>query len=83
MGRAIGETMAMIMVIGNAPIIPTSLLDPARTLTGNIAVEIMYASGTQRSALFATGIVLLILIMILNSVVMLILKRGGRNQNIG
>jgi phosphate transport system permease protein len=83
MGRAIGETMAMIMVIGNAPIIPTSLLDPARTLTGNIAVEIMYASGTQRSALFATGIVLLILIMILNSAVMLILKRGGRHENIG
>lgn len=67
MGRAIGETMAMIMVIGNSIIIPISLLDPARTLTGNIAVEIMYASGTHESALFATGIILFLLIMALNS----------------
>jgi phosphate transport system permease protein len=82
MGRAIGETMAMIMVIGNAPIIPTSLLDPARTLTGNIAVEIMYASGTQRSALFATGVVLFILIIILNSIVLLVLKRRSRQSDV-
>lgn len=67
MGRAIGETMAMIMVIGNSILIPTSPLDPARTLTGNIAVEIMYASGLHESALFATGIVLFVLIMGLNS----------------
>jgi phosphate transport system permease protein len=67
MGRAIGETMAMIMVIGNSIIIPVSPLDPARTLTGNIAVEINYASGIHESALFATGIVLFLLIMALNS----------------
>jgi len=67
MGRAIGETMAMIMVIGNSIIIPVSPLDPARTLTGNIAVEINYASGIHESALFATGIVLFLLIMGLNS----------------
>jgi phosphate transport system permease protein len=76
MGRAIGETMAMIMVIGNSVIIPTSLLSSARTLTGNIAVEILYASGTHESALFATGVVLFVLIVILNSTAMLILKRG-------
>jgi phosphate transport system permease protein len=67
MGRAIGETMAMIMVIGNSIIIHVSPLDPARTLTGNIAVEINYASGLHESALFATGIVLFLLIMALNS----------------
>jgi phosphate transport system permease protein len=67
MGRAIGETMAMIMVIGNSILMPGSPLDPARTLTGNIAVEINYASGIHESALFATGIVLFLLIMGLNS----------------
>ncbi len=79
MGRAIGETMAMIMVIGNAIKIPTSILDPARTLTGNIAVEINYASGTHASALFATGIVLFIFIAVLNSIVALTFKRGSRS----
>ncbi|MDD5287780.1 MAG: phosphate ABC transporter permease subunit PstC [Dehalococcoidales bacterium] len=79
MGRAIGETMAMIMVIGNAIKIPTSILDPGRTLTGNIAVEINYASGTHASALFATGIVLFIFIAVLNSIVALIFKRGSRS----
>jgi phosphate transport system permease protein len=78
MGRAIGETMAMIMVIGNSPIIPTSLLSSARTLTGNIAVEIMYASGIHASALFATGVVLFVFIIILNSLAMLALRRGGQ-----
>ncbi|OBW60742.1 phosphate ABC transporter permease subunit PstC [Dehalococcoides mccartyi] len=79
MGRAIGETMAMIMVIGNAVIIPTSPLDPARTLTGNIAVEINYAAGLHENALFATGFVLLILILILNSLATLALKRGEQH----
>jgi len=78
MGRAIGETMAMIMVIGNAVNIPVSPLDPARTLTGNIAVEIMYAPPEHMSALFATGIVLFFMIIILNSTAMVVLKRGGR-----
>ncbi|AII57367.1 phosphate ABC transporter permease [Dehalococcoides mccartyi] len=79
MGRAIGETMAMIMVIGNAVIIPSSPLDPARTLTGNIAVEINYAAGLHENALFATGLVLLILILILNSLATLALKRGEQH----
>ncbi|MEJ2092367.1 MAG: phosphate ABC transporter permease subunit PstC [Syntrophobacterales bacterium] len=66
MGRAIGETMAVIMVAGNALKIPTSILDPVRTLTSNIALELGYATGRHREALFATGIVLFIIIMILN-----------------
>jgi phosphate transport system permease protein len=83
MGRAIGETMAMIMVIGNSVMIPNSPLDSARTLTGNIAVEINYATGVHESALFATGVVLFFLIIILNSIAMLVLKRGGRARATG
>ena len=66
-GRAIGETMAVIMVLGNAVAIPTSILDPVRTLTTNIGIEMGYASGPHRQALFATGIVLFVIIMILNA----------------
>ncbi len=68
MGRAVGETMAVIMVAGNATIVPTSLLDPVRTMTSNIALEMGYASGLHRSALFATGVVLFIVIGVLNTV---------------
>jgi phosphate transport system permease protein len=75
MGRAIGETMAVIMVAGNALKIPTSILDPVRTLTSNIALELGYASGAHREALFATGIVLFIIIMILNTTATLITGR--------
>lgn len=66
-GRAIGETMAVIMVLGNAVAIPQSVLDPARTLTTNIGIEMGYASGEHQQALFATGIVLLVIVMILNA----------------
>jgi len=82
MGRAIGETMAMIMVIGNSPIIPSSPLSQGRTLTGNIAVEIMYAAGIHRSALFSTGVILFLVILILNTVATLALKRGMRTQHV-
>ena len=64
--RAIGETMAIIMVMGNAPMI-AGLLEPSRTLTANIALEMSYASGLHANALYATGIVLFIFIMLLNS----------------
>lgn len=64
--RAIGETMAIIMVMGNAPAMPGSLLEPARTLTANIAMEMSYATGIHASALYSTGIVLLVFIMLLN-----------------
>jgi len=66
-GRAVGETMALIMVVGNAVALPESILDPVRTLTTNIGIEMGYASGEHQQALFATGIVLFVIIMILNS----------------
>jgi phosphate transport system permease protein len=75
MGRAIGETMAVIMVAGNALQIPISVLDPVRTLTSNIALELGYAAGRHREALFATGIVLFVIIMILNLSATLITRR--------
>jgi phosphate ABC transporter permease protein PstC len=74
MGRAIGETMAVIMVAGNALKIPVSILDPVRTLTSNIALELGYASGRHREALFATGIVLFVIIMLLNLTATLITR---------
>lgn len=74
-GRAVGETMAVIMVLGNAVAMPSSILDPARTLTTNIGIEMGYASGEHQQALFATGIVLLIIIMILNSVAQFAFRR--------
>jgi phosphate transport system permease protein len=74
-GRAIGETMAVIMVLGNAVAIPESILDPVRTLTTNIGIEMGYASGDHQEALFATGIVLFVIIMILNSLAQYIIRR--------
>ncbi|MDP2039403.1 MAG: phosphate ABC transporter permease subunit PstC, partial [Ignavibacteria bacterium] len=68
LGRAIGETMAVIMVAGNSVNIPHSALDSVRTLTANIALEMSYATGMHREALFATGVILFIIIMILNSI---------------
>lgn len=65
MGRAIGETMAVIMVAGNVAQIPGSIFEPVRVLTSNIALEMGYAIDLHYNALFATGIILLIVIMIL------------------
>ncbi len=81
-GRALGETMAMIMVIGNSVVMPSPLnhnpltlfLRQARTLTGNIAVEIGYATGVHESALFATGVVLFGFIMVVNVVARALMK---------
>jgi phosphate ABC transporter permease protein PstC len=82
MGRALGETMAVIMMIGNALVIPLSPLQSATTLTSNIGLELAYASGAHRSALFATGVVLFVLIMILNAVATTVVRRptGGRSR---
>jgi phosphate transport system permease protein len=65
MGRAIGETLAIIMVAGNVVQIPGSIFDPVRALTSNIALEMGYATGLHYNALFATGIVLIFMIIIL------------------
>jgi phosphate transport system permease protein len=75
LGRAIGETMAVIMVLGNAVALPESVLDPVRTLTTNIGIEMGYASGEHQQALFATGIVLFIIIMILNATAQYITRK--------
>lgn len=75
MGRAVGETMAVIMIAGNALKIPLSPLDPLRTLTSNIALEMGYASGMHRQALFATGIVLFFFVMALNTIATVYARR--------
>jgi phosphate transport system permease protein len=64
-GRAIGETMAVLMVCGNVVQIPHSLFDPIRTLTANIALEMAFALGDHRSALFVSGLLLTALIVVL------------------
>lgn len=65
-GRAIGETMAVYLVIGNQPIIPSSIFKGVRTLTTNIVLEMGYAAGMHRHALIATGMVLFVFILIIN-----------------
>ena len=65
-GRAIGETMAVTMVIGNSPIMPAGLTKQARTLTTNIVTEMSYAGGLHRELLIATGAVLFIFILVIN-----------------
>ncbi|SDO08536.1 phosphate ABC transporter membrane protein 1, PhoT family [Psychrobacillus sp. OK028] len=77
LGRAIGETMAVILVAGNSLIVPTSLTDSVRPLTTNIALEMGYAFGTHQEMLFATGIVLFSFILILNFVLAKISAKGG------
>jgi phosphate ABC transporter permease protein PstC len=79
MGRALGETMAVIMVAGNTVKVPHSVTDPVRTLTANIALEMANATGMAREALFATGVVLFVVIMILNGIALSTIKgRVGR-----
>lgn len=78
LGRAIGETMAVILVAGNSLILPTSLTDSVRPLTTNIALEMGYAFGTHQEMLFATGIVLFSFILLLNFVLVKIASKGGK-----
>lgn len=73
-GRAIGETMAVIMVAGNQPRIPAGILKGLRTLTANIVIEMGYAAGLHREALIATAVVLFVFILIIN-ILFSILKR--------
>lgn len=58
LARAIGETMAVLMVAGNVVQVPSSVFDPVRTLTANIALEMAYASGDHRASLFVSGLAL-------------------------
>lgn len=74
-GRAIGETMAVIMVAGNQAVIPGSLLAGVRTLTANIVLEMGYAADLHREALIATGVVLFVFILIINLLFSLVKRR--------
>ena len=78
MGRAVGETMAVIMVAGNTLDLPGGILDPVRTLTSNIALEMGYAAGEHRQALFATGVTLFVIIMALNILALTVSRRRAR-----
>jgi phosphate transport system permease protein len=75
LGRALGETMAIILVAGNSAIIPKSILDSVRPLTTNIALEMGYASGVHQEMLFASGVVLFAFILILNFILGRITRR--------
>ena len=77
-GRALGETMAIIMVMGNSPAMPRGILDSARTLTANIAIEMSYASGVHANALYATGVVLLAFIMVLNGALLYLNRQKAK-----
>ena len=79
-GRAIGETMAVIMVAGNQARMPAGLLRGIRTLTSNIVLEMGYAADLHREALIATGVVLFVFILIINLAVSL-LNRRAENGN--
>jgi phosphate transport system permease protein len=69
MGRAIGETMAVVLITGNVTRMPESILSPVRTMTSNVVLEMGYARGDHQLALFATGVVLFVFIIILNTLV--------------
>ncbi|MCL1902804.1 MAG: phosphate ABC transporter permease subunit PstC [Oscillospiraceae bacterium] len=78
-GRAIGETMAVVWVAGNAPIVPDSILSSVRTLTSNVVMEMGYSTGLHREALIGTAVVLFVFILIINLSFSAI-KRGGKKQ---
>ena len=75
--RAVGETMAVILVAGNSVQLISSPLQGVRTLTATIALEMGYADGRHSSMLFSIGVVLLVMILILNSFILVIRRRSG------
>jgi phosphate transport system permease protein len=74
-GRAIGETMAVVMIAGNQAILPSSITSGVRTLTSNIVLEMGYASGLHRGALIGTAVVLFVFILIINLCFTLITRK--------
>ena len=78
-GRAIGETMAVILVAGNSAVVPNSIFSGVRTLTTNIVLEMGYATDLHREALIATGVVLFVLILIINMLFAVIKNRGAKS----
>ncbi len=77
-GRAIGETMAVVMVAGNQPVIPEGILSGVRTMTANIVLEMGYAADLHREALIATGVVLFVFILLINLCFSLVKKEDAR-----
>ena len=77
-GRAIGETMAVIMVAGNQARVPNGILKGVRTLTANIVMEMGYAEGLHREALIATGVVLFVFILVINLAFSIVKVRSRR-----
>ncbi len=77
-GRAVGETMAVLMVVGNAAVIPRTLADPVRTLTSAIILDMPYASGDHQSALFGVGLVLLVVSMSFVASIRLLSRKRSR-----
>jgi ABC-type phosphate transport system, permease component len=75
-GRAIGETMAVVMVAGNQAIFPQGVFKGVRTLTANIILEMGYAQDLHREALIATAVVLFIFILLINVCFSLIKRRS-------
>lgn len=76
-GRAVGETMAVVMVAGNQPVMPKSLTSGLRTMTANIVMEMGYAADLHREALIATAVVLFVFILIINLSFSVIKRRNG------
>ncbi|MDO4431920.1 MAG: phosphate ABC transporter permease subunit PstC [Aerococcaceae bacterium] len=79
-GRAIGETMAVILVAGNQPRIPMALNQGVRTMTTNIVMEMAYAAGEHREALIATSVVLFVFILLINTAFMVVKTKGGNRS---
>lgn len=77
-GRAIGETMATILVVGNQPRITTDILKGIRTLTANVVLEMGYAAGEHREALFATACILFVFILIINGMFLVFKGKGNK-----
>ena len=76
-GRAIGETMAVIMIAGNQPRMPKGIFEGVRTLTSNIVMEMGYATDLHREALIATAVVLFVFILIINLLFSLVKRRSA------
>lgn len=77
-GRAVGETMAVIMVAGNQASMPTGILKGVRTMTANIVLEMGYAADLHRGALIATGVILFLFILLINVLFSLLKRRMNR-----
>lgn len=75
-GRAIGETMAVVMIAGNQPVVPGSIFSGVRTMTANIVMEMGYAADLHRQALLGTAVVLFVFILIINLCFSVLKRRG-------